>query len=182
MEVNRLSETIRFNGEKLREFRKQRGWTQDRLAQLAGISVSHVSQLEKGTRKSPSVDMVYQLAEALSVSVYALLKLDAPVPSGLPYTDSPAFIGDKAILALPLTAEAASRWTQLATWERTLRPEVADFLFTDASQTYLTFAKALHDARSSSKRVLQLVNDFLTQLEPVELHDSSAAGPGGHPE
>lgn len=177
-----LSETIRFNGEKLREFRKQRGWTQDRLAQLAGISVSHVSQLEKGTRKSPSVDMVYQLAEALSVSVYALLKLDVPVPSTLPYADASACSAEEAALALPLTAEAASRWTQWANWERTLRPEVAQFLFTDASQTYLTFAKALHDARSSSKRVVQLVNDFLTQLEPVDLQDSSAVGSGSQPE
>lgn len=168
-----LSQEIRFDGATLRKLRKQRGWTQEQLAQLSGISVSHVSQLEKGTRKSPSIDMVYQLAQALSVSVYALLRLDTEELSS---ASASSFTTGSGI---PLTAEATERWSQWQAWERTLRPDLARFIFTDTSQVYLSFAKDLHDARRSSTRVLQLVNDFLSGLDddPLPAPDNSERNP-----
>ncbi|MCY0876888.1 MAG: helix-turn-helix domain-containing protein [Firmicutes bacterium] len=148
-----LSDFGHFNGIRLKQLRKERGYTQDRLAELAGVSVSHVSQLEKGTRKSPAVDLVYRLAEALSVSVYALLES----------SESSAAI-DRFTTGsdVPLTAEKATQWQRFS---HQLRPEVAEFLLEKDGEAVLSFAKALYDARTSSKRVFQLVNDFLSHYD-----------------
>lgn len=152
-----MPESTRFDGLKLKALRKQRGWTQEQVAKLAGISVSHVSQLEKGSRKSPSVDLVYQLAEAFSVSIYALLQLDAPALAGVRYT----------IEAMtPIAAEEPDFWSK---WRHALHPNMAAFLISDDSDTYLTFAKELYDSRHSSRRALQLVSEFMNQLGE---HDS----------
>jgi Predicted transcriptional regulator len=62
-----------FDGEKLRAVRKSKGMRQNKLAEMAGISKSHLCDLERG-RASPSVDTLVRLAEALGEDVSAFLK------------------------------------------------------------------------------------------------------------
>lgn len=50
----------------LKKLRKARGWSQERLASKAGISVSYVSMLEQGKR-SPPLETLEVLGKALSV-------------------------------------------------------------------------------------------------------------------
>lgn len=52
--------------ENLRNKRKERGLTQERLAQRAGISYNFISQLERGM-KAPTLRTVEKLADALDL-------------------------------------------------------------------------------------------------------------------
>lgn len=67
-------------GRRLRELRLQKGYTLDRLADLAGISSSYLWRLEKGERQ-PSEEVLRCLAGHLGVdyySLYVLLKNETP--------------------------------------------------------------------------------------------------------
>jgi transcriptional regulator with XRE-family HTH domain len=57
----------------LRAFRAQKKFSQETLARKAGISVSYVSMLERGTR-TPPLDTMEALAKALGVPPLALLQ------------------------------------------------------------------------------------------------------------
>ena len=57
---------------KVREFRKARGWTLEQLAERAGLSVSQISNIEKA-KKGWSVDSLRAIAGALDVEVHQLL-------------------------------------------------------------------------------------------------------------
>jgi transcriptional regulator with XRE-family HTH domain len=60
-------------GRRIKEIREGRGWTQYRLAKEAGVQPSTISQIESGTRKKPSIDVLEKVADALSVTVGTLL-------------------------------------------------------------------------------------------------------------
>lgn len=66
----------RINAYALTAFRKQTGQTQTQLAEAANLSPSHVSRLESGKRKWPSLRITEALAGALGVPVSALLASD----------------------------------------------------------------------------------------------------------
>jgi transcriptional regulator with XRE-family HTH domain len=59
-------------GEELRRARKAAGMTQEALALAANVDRTYVSQLEHD-RKSPTLDMVFRLCDALGVSAAALV-------------------------------------------------------------------------------------------------------------
>lgn len=60
---------IRF-GKRLRKFRRNKDLTQEKLAELAGISVDFVSLIERGL-SSPSFDTIQKLADILDVKFEA---------------------------------------------------------------------------------------------------------------
>ena len=55
-------------GTLLREFRTRAGLTQEALAELAGLSVRGISDLERGLKRAPRRDTVALLLEALVLS------------------------------------------------------------------------------------------------------------------
>lgn len=57
-----------FNGERLRQIRTERGWSQERLGEVIGVSRSAISKIEKGTVPDPKLEQVAKMAEALGVS------------------------------------------------------------------------------------------------------------------
>lgn len=59
-------------GARVREARKQIGFSQENLAHEAGLDRSYVGQVERGERNI-TLDNVYRLAEALNVSAGLLL-------------------------------------------------------------------------------------------------------------
>ena len=65
--VSALAESLVSLGSEVRQVRKARGLSLKVLAQDAGISVSHLSAIERGTA-NPSFEMVYKIAEALGIS------------------------------------------------------------------------------------------------------------------
>jgi len=60
-------------GDRLRDLRKGRGWTQAKLAESSGLTRSHVSRLEGGDIQLPSKERLHRLAASLSTSEDDLL-------------------------------------------------------------------------------------------------------------
>lgn len=60
-------------GRRLRQTRRLRGWTQERLADESRMPAAMISHFETGTRQRASAANLVKLARALSVSVDYLL-------------------------------------------------------------------------------------------------------------
>ncbi|OGQ96175.1 MAG: hypothetical protein A2284_05995 [Deltaproteobacteria bacterium RIFOXYA12_FULL_61_11] len=60
-----------FSAEIQKFYRKQRGWSQQRLADRAGLSLSMLAAIERGERR-PGCDLLTRLADALQVSLDSL--------------------------------------------------------------------------------------------------------------
>jgi transcriptional regulator with XRE-family HTH domain len=75
--------------DKLRDFRKEKGFTIREVAVRSGVSPSYISQLENGQRGIPSPEVLLKLSEGLHVS-YAKLMEEAgylePFPKEAPPT------------------------------------------------------------------------------------------------
>ncbi len=71
-------------GRAIKLCRTQRGYSQEQLAELAGISVSYLSLLERNER-DPALSKIEQIATALRVpvSILAFLGADAIELSGV---------------------------------------------------------------------------------------------------
>lgn len=54
--------------ERMREMRKKRGWTLERLAALCGVSRSMLSQIERGGA-NPTLGVAYRIAQAFGLSL-----------------------------------------------------------------------------------------------------------------
>ena len=59
-------------GKRVRQLRLAAGWTQEQLAEAAGITTTYTSDLERGT-KVPSLTIVLRISRAFRVSVAELL-------------------------------------------------------------------------------------------------------------
>jgi len=60
-------------GKRLRQLRRDAGWTQEQLAEAAGITTTYTSDLERGT-KVPSLTILLRLSRALAIPVGDLLR------------------------------------------------------------------------------------------------------------
>ncbi len=61
-------------GDAIRFYREQRGWAQAELSRRANVEYSTINAIEAGTQQSIRSDRLKQLADALGVSVDALLR------------------------------------------------------------------------------------------------------------
>lgn len=59
-------------GENIRLLRRSKGLSQEKLAEMAGVSGSYIGYLERGER-TPSLDLLAKIAEALDVELTMLL-------------------------------------------------------------------------------------------------------------
>jgi transcriptional regulator with XRE-family HTH domain len=59
-------------GKRVRQLRLAAGWTQEQLAEAAGITTTYTSDLERGT-KVPSLTIVLRMSRAFRISVAELL-------------------------------------------------------------------------------------------------------------
>ena len=58
-------------GRRLKALRKQRGWTQERMAERAGLSWKYYSEIERG-RRNASIDSIRKIADGLEISMSGL--------------------------------------------------------------------------------------------------------------
>jgi len=70
---NDLKNKKRQFGKNLKKLRLKSGVTQEKLAELTGLSVVYVGYLEQG-KNNPSLEVIYRLADALGVEAGELLK------------------------------------------------------------------------------------------------------------
>jgi transcriptional regulator with XRE-family HTH domain len=66
--------------ESLREWRRVRGWTQEQLAERAGVDRPRVAKLESGKSQAPRRGTIHKLANAFGISTEELL--DGPPNAG----------------------------------------------------------------------------------------------------
>jgi len=64
-------EFLRHFAQNLRRVRKAKGWSQEELADRAGVDRTYVSGIERGVR-NPTISNVKKLADALEVTVGTL--------------------------------------------------------------------------------------------------------------
>ncbi len=65
--ISAKADAISSFGSEIRQVRKARGLTLQRLSKISGISLSHLSAIERGA-SNPSFETMQQLSEALNVS------------------------------------------------------------------------------------------------------------------
>lgn len=58
-----------INGVKIRELRKEKGYTSMDLARKSQLSKSYIEELERGDKTNPSFTTVEKLADALNVMI-----------------------------------------------------------------------------------------------------------------
>ena len=61
------NEVLVEGGARLRAIRKERGYTQEQLAELTKLSTRHIAGIEKG-EANPSFEVLYAITTALGVS------------------------------------------------------------------------------------------------------------------
>src|SRR5207248_6321511 len=73
----------KFLGQRLRALRKQRGLSQERLGDRAGLSGKFIGEVERG-EKSISIDSLYHVSVALEIPLRELTDVRADKPSAVP--------------------------------------------------------------------------------------------------
>jgi len=58
---------------KLRELRKKAGWSQQKLAEKAGLSYNVITKIEQGAAKNPNIQTIIKLANAFKISLDELV-------------------------------------------------------------------------------------------------------------
>jgi len=65
--------TLRLLGERIRQHRKERSFSQEKLAELAEIHVNHLRRIELG-QANPTYLVLLRISDALNVSPEHLLR------------------------------------------------------------------------------------------------------------
>ena len=60
-------------GKNIAEIRKRRGYTLSELAELANISKSYLSNIERNINKNPSLEIMNKIAVVLNIELIMLL-------------------------------------------------------------------------------------------------------------
>ena len=76
----------KFLGQRVRALRKQRGLSQERLGDGAGLSGKFIGEVERG-EKSISIDSLYRVSVALEIPLRELTDVRADKQSGVPSED-----------------------------------------------------------------------------------------------
>ena len=57
----------------LKNYRKKKGWSQDKLARAADVTHTTLVKIESGVNKNPTIQTLTKLADALEVSIDELV-------------------------------------------------------------------------------------------------------------
>ncbi len=58
---------------RLKDLRKDRGWSQQKLAEKTGLSFNAVTKIEQGLAKHPTLKTLIKLADAFGISIDELV-------------------------------------------------------------------------------------------------------------
>jgi transcriptional regulator with XRE-family HTH domain len=58
---------------KLKELRKQKGWSQQKLAEKAGLSFNAITKIEQGRAEHPTLKTLIKLADVFGMSIDELV-------------------------------------------------------------------------------------------------------------
>lgn len=109
-------------GDKIRKTRKAKGLTVSALADLAGVSESYVSQLERGL-VDPSVSLLRKLAASLQVPVASFFDEDGEPPIITRFEDREQIISEDGTISFSWISPDAEN-LHLEMVEITIHPEI----------------------------------------------------------
>jgi transcriptional regulator with XRE-family HTH domain len=69
-----MSKIIPIVAKNIKRLRKDKGLSQDKLSRLADVAHATIIKIESGGIKSPTIDTVQKIANALGVSLDTLMK------------------------------------------------------------------------------------------------------------
>lgn len=72
-----MNELVQIVGQRLRNYRVQKGVTQEQLAETAGVHPTYIGQLERG-EKNATIDSLAKVTTALQVPLSQLLEGISP--------------------------------------------------------------------------------------------------------
>ena len=58
---------------KIKELRNKAGWSQQKLAEKAGLSYNVITKIEQGAAKNPNIQTMIKLADAFDISIDELV-------------------------------------------------------------------------------------------------------------
>lgn len=61
---------------RLKELRKEKGWSQQKLAEKTGLSFNAITKIEQGLAKHPTLKTLLKLAEAFEIGLDELVGID----------------------------------------------------------------------------------------------------------
>jgi len=59
--------------ERLKELRNKAGWSQQQLAEKAGLSYNVITKVEQGAAKNPNIQTIIKLADAFGLGIDELI-------------------------------------------------------------------------------------------------------------
>ena len=68
-----MSEIAKHIGNRIRNYRMQLGYSQERLAEISGCHPTYIGQVERG-EKNPTLESIEKIASALKVSMSKLFE------------------------------------------------------------------------------------------------------------
>ncbi len=58
---------------RIKELRKKAGWSQQKLAEKAGLSYNTITKIEQGAATKPTIQTIIKLADALRITLDELV-------------------------------------------------------------------------------------------------------------
>ncbi|XJZ27514.1 helix-turn-helix domain-containing protein [Bacillota bacterium Lsc_1132] len=80
-----MSDLPKLIGERIRNIRKEKGLSQEKLADIANLHTTYIGQLERG-EKNATLESIEKVANALEISLEDLFRSIRPNPDSQEYT------------------------------------------------------------------------------------------------
>jgi transcriptional regulator with XRE-family HTH domain len=183
-------------GKLVKVYRKQRGWTQEELADHWGHTSSYVSQIEGGRRKLDSVSQVMRLADILDIPQEKLEEIGRGIPERKSQVHTPAQ-ADNAILQMLLAPSRDMVKLSWLTWFANAAPSMEDHLqklsvnldtalasyrgeFVKPAQQLLAYAHQMRGKIAFDKLDYIVASSHFSEMIALgeELHDSDIIASG----
>jgi len=103
-------------GALVKTYRKQRGWTQEELADRWGHTRGYVSQVESGRRKLDSTEQLVRLADVLDIPSEKLEAIGRGIPARKIQAEHPSQADDAILQMLLAPAKDMVKFAWLAWW------------------------------------------------------------------
>ena len=68
-----MSDIAKMIGQRIRNYRTAKGWSQEKLAELSGCHPTYIGQVERG-EKNATIESIEKISKALNVSLSTLFE------------------------------------------------------------------------------------------------------------
>src|ERR1700741_1715240 len=110
-------------GDKLRQVRRDAGFTQRELAESAGLDFSYIRKVENDRNSPPAADTIVRICNVMKVPPESLLALTGKIPSDVKETISANVAAQEFLREPHRLALTENEWRELSRTVRRLRKE-----------------------------------------------------------